>query len=197
MKKCIQFYLFLNDYLDTDTITIRNLNDLLNFPGIGAQDEKNVNNAVINFPKHHGFIDNLMKEFVKDYNPGCWACKGPELFKKVFKDYCKTKDFYLTHKLTKEKMFDTIINSDFNNKSECDIHIFPINYFYPIKWSSAEKLFSNSYFDKETFLDSYIIHFWNKLSQKYHAKPGDSSVYSYFSKLNCPYIYKMNSNFVF
>jgi hypothetical protein len=185
-------------YLDTDTITVRNLNYLINFPGVGANDESSANNAVINFPKHHNFIAQLIKEFVKNYDPGCWACKGPLLVSRVFRDYCKTQNFYKTHLLTKEKIYETIMNSDSNyNKSQCDIHIYPINYFYPISWFNSEKLFNNFKIDKEKFLDTYIVHFWNKVSKNYHAKPGDGSVYEYFSKLNCPVIYKMNSNLVF
>lgn len=187
-------------YLDTDTITIRNLNYLLNFPGVGAQDKSTANNAVINFPKNHRFTNELIKEFVKNYNPKCWGCKGPELFTQVFKNYCKTKDFYITNLLTNERMYDKIINSYLNNNTntnQCDIYIYPINYFYPIIWSSSEKMFKDSKIDFDKFLDTYIIHFWNKSSKKYHAKSGDHSIFGYFSNLNCPIVNKMNPNLVF
>jgi len=138
-----------------------------------------------------------MKEFIKDYNPACWGCKGPELLTKVIKDYCKTNDFYNTIRLTKDRIYNTILDIAINNQSKCDLHVYPINNFYPINWMNAQNLFTKSGFDKELFLDTYIIHFWNKMSKKYHAKPGDGSVYEYFSKLNCPYIYKMNDTIVF
>ncbi len=92
-------------------------------------------------------------------------------------------------------MYDKIIDPDFNNKSICDIHIYPIDYFYPIAWFNAQDLFkNNSVHKKQEFLDSFIIHFWNAVSQKYKPKAGDGSLFDYFSKLNCPFIYKMNSN---
>ena len=180
-------------YLDTDIITIKDLSFLLNFPGIGAYTESGINNAVLVFPKNHPFINQTMVQFFNDYNPKCFSCYGPQLITRVFKDFCKTKYLYQTHLLTKKKIYDKLTDSrggGIKNDSQCNnIFIYPINYFYSIAWQKYNLIFSNdSKVDKEIFIDSFGVHFWNKMSKNNHSKPGDGSIYDYFSKSNCPSI---------
>ena len=95
---------YVGFYMDTDIINIKNLDILLDFPGAGAQTSSELANGLLNFPKNHEFLGNVIKEFANDYSPECWACKGPVLISKVFRDYCNSTNFIQTHQLTKDKI---------------------------------------------------------------------------------------------
>ena len=184
-------------YLDTDIITIKSLRIILNFPGIGAYSESAANNAVIVYPKNHPFINQTMIEFTKNYNPNCFDCHGPRLITRVFNDYCKTNNLYYTNLLTKKKVYDKLtgsLNRNIENNLECNnMFVYPINYFYPIAWQKYGTLFkTDSKLDKEIFIDSFGVHFWNKMSKKDYTKSGDGSIYDYFSSKNCPSIKNIN-----
>ena len=189
-------------YLDTDVITIKNLGFLLNFPGIGAWSKSESNGAVLVFPKNHPYINESMKEFVKSYDPNCYACLGPVLLSRVFNTFCNTTDHYKTHLLTKEIIYDKMTSGvqfdDTGSNSKCKIFIYPIDYFYSIAWTQHNLLFDkNSKINKEIFIDSYGIHFWNYVSKNNHVKYGDGSIFDYFAKLNCPSLNKINNTWEF
>ena len=183
-------------YMDSDTITIKNLDSLLEFPGLGAQTDKELANGFLNFPKNHKFIRQVIDEFSKSYTAGCWSCGGPVLISKVFRDYCKSKNFIQTHQLTKDKIFNYTKNPE--NKPKCEIFVYPIGYFYHLPYFQSHIIFEkNSSYNKQLFKDSYGIHIWNHLSSNFHARSGDGSIYEYYSKINCPYLYNLNPSVVF
>ncbi len=177
-------------YMDTDIITMKNLKNLLEFPGVGAEDNKWINNAVLNFPINHTFINILITEYIKNYNPTCWACKGPLLITNLLAKYCNSTNIIQTHQLTKEKLLN---KTNFVKYNKCNTFVYPVNYFYLISPGQSSLLFKkNSNIKKEIFDESYGIHLWNKVTNNFHYKHGEESIFKYFANLNCPYTYKSN-----
>ena len=77
----------------------------------------------------------------------------------------------------------------------CNVYTYPISYFYPISYRNASKLYeknspllSNS---STTFVDTYLIHFWGKMSN--HLQINENSVFEFYAQKHCPVMFKKYS----
>ena len=170
-------------YSDLDTINIRSLKKLLEYNGVGPNDNENPGNGFLVFSKHNKLLEIAMKEFESSYISNQWSANGPELFLRIIKRYCNSTDplQQLLLKKTSSGLF---------KNSSCDTSIFPYNYFYPISWVSADVLFKHdSSISIKDFIDTYSVHFYGKMSSNQLVNWQENSIYEYFSSLNCPLIY--------
>lgn len=172
-------------YSDLDTITIKNIEPLLRFNGAALQNEKpvEINNANLIFKKNHSFLYDLMDQMARDYNPYGWTVNGQYKIEKTAYKYCN---------LT--KLDSLILSKDsFVNKikNKCDFHLFPKNYFAPLKWYKWQNYFKfNQRLEVSKFLHAYSIHFYSKLSKHSEIYIGSNSIYEFYAKSNCPIFYE-------
>lgn len=176
-------------YSDLDAITIRNLESLSKYPGLGTLDDSgNLGNGFLNFEKGNIFLLVALKEFVKNYNPYYWSYNGPRVLAKVLLRYCKIGSH-------KELIINETLLNDENRKQEnatktCNISLYPQNIIYPVSWIDKDLLFQhNSSLNLTKFLNTYSIHFYGKLTYKYKIVKNENSIYEYFAKKHCPVSY--------
>lgn len=178
-------------YSDLDTIMLRNLNPIQNLNGLGILiefDELSIGSGVLIFKEKHPLLKIAITEMINNYDPNKWGANGPLLFWRSIQSYCKVDDIF-ANKKKKQVIFKV------SNSSECDVSIFPYNYFYPVNWENYEILFEkNAKLDLKLFKNTYSTHFYGKFSDKIQVEKGDNSIYEYFAFKNCPYSYSLFRN---
>ena len=68
------------------------------------------------------------------------------------------------------------------------VNILPINWFYPVHWSSWQILFGNET-KPENVTDALAVHMWNKLSESTAVLKESNQLYSLLAKEHCPRVY--------
>ena len=181
-------------YTDFDTLTVRSVEPLLKYPGVGYLFEANnhsMNNAIMNFPRHHPFLTAAMDDIVRGYKPKIWGHHGPLLMIRTFKKHCKTDQIY------KKLMFDKIElendakqNNVKRKKYLCDVHILENNFFNPHTIQTTHKLFkANFTMSIDKCIDVFTIHLFNTNSEKYKIER--NSFYEYMARIHCPIAYRV------
>jgi lactosylceramide 4-alpha-galactosyltransferase len=178
-------------YSDLDTIAVKSFETLSLKSGAGYLNENgdSLGNGFLHFTKGHSFLEFLMKEFQYKYNPSYWGGNGPTLFIDTMKIYCQFDDFFQV--LMNKKLNDTNIKT-VGRKCQ-DLIIYPETFFYPYTYKNGELdiLFGkNAIINVSKIIDSYSIHFYGSLSNKYHVGIHDFSFYEYLAAQNCPIIYE-------
>ena len=174
-------------------IALKSLQPLLNYPGSGYEDPGRLCSTVLNFPKGHRLLESMMSQFIKNYNRDCYPCHGPGLLTGETPKYCQTKDI---------NAVNFKLGSQVSPVSKaCNVHNYPVNYFYAVSWRDAGTLLSknSSLLNSSKFDESFLIHFWGKMSN--NVQIGENSVYEFYAKKNCPlmfekYVKKLYAEFV-
>ena len=177
-------------YADLDTITVRSVESLLKYPGVGYIDEDgdSLNNAIMSFPKNHPFLEAAFKELMSSYNPNIWGHNGPLLIIRTMESYCQTKDIYKALMFNKYRLESYKFN--FTTRENCQVNIFPNNFFNPINWKNVKVLFEeNQSIQISKLIDAYTLHFFSAKSKQLNI--GRNSVYEYLAKSNCPFTYEI------
>ena len=94
-------------YMDLDTITIKDLEPLINYPGSGYEDPNKLCGTVLNFPKGHQLMAEIIEKFIKNYNINCYSCNGPVLLTGTIKSFCQIDQLNLLN-------LDNMINQQSN-----------------------------------------------------------------------------------
>uniref|UniRef100_A0A1A9VX83 Gb3_synth domain-containing protein n=1 Tax=Glossina austeni TaxID=7395 RepID=A0A1A9VX83_GLOAU len=165
---------FGGTYLDTDIITLKSLEFLPpNYAGI--ESKFNVAAGVINFA-HDGFGHQLAEKcltyFLKNYKYNEWNTNGPGVITHVACEICNSTEIRRMPYLRTCKGFH--IHDD---KLFYAIH-YPYwgDFFEPKKTKSVLK----------QLRQSYIAHFWNKLSADRNFTIGDGCAYDILAQQHCP-----------
>jgi hypothetical protein len=147
-------------------------------------------NGVLNFPKNHKLLDRMMDNLSLDYNPSSWGYNGPLLFIRTIKSYCGMENFYEKLMINDEIIYNSKLIK--NTTKQCDVNIFPENYFYPYSWQDYKPLYErDSLISINKFVETYSVHFFGKFSSQYPVKSGDKSIYEFFALRNCPITYQI------
>ena len=74
-------------YADLDTITVKSVDSLIDYPGVGYINENHdsLNNAIMNFPQKHPFLVMALNDIMLTYNPQIWGHNGPLLMIRTMK----------------------------------------------------------------------------------------------------------------
>nr|XP_022907909.1 lactosylceramide 4-alpha-galactosyltransferase-like [Onthophagus taurus] len=165
-------------YLDSDVIVMRSLNDLgLNF--VGKESETVLGTAILAFEKGSYLLNALLKDFNINYDPKSWSGHGPLLLTKLVSALCNT-------------------TSNFSH-NECDyLKIFPENVLFPVSYHNWRHMFHQKYLNEilEMTKESYLIHFWNKLTHGIILNVKSNAPYLILGKKNCPKtIFNLNKSF--
>lgn len=136
-------------YIDTDMIVRLELNQLP--PNFICRDHGFLNGAIINLDKKqgHNFANMFMQDMVDNFNGLEWGENGPLMFQRVLSKLCGTENVKKMHK--------------------CEgFNILPDEFCYPIKGVDWMDLFDENSTKKvmNKIEYSFVVHFWNKLSQK-------------------------------
>jgi len=130
-----------------------------------------------------------MFEFVSKYNPFIWGRNGPERVVETLKIYCNFdhsyKKFY-KHLLLNENQTHT------GKKNECDITIFPEDFFYPFKYyaSQPKLIFKENGLENISRLkNTYSLHLYGKISDNLIIQ--NNSIYENLSKIFCRATFKL------
>jgi hypothetical protein len=163
-----------------DTITIKDFSLIRKYNGFGSlSNPKLVQSGVLHFTKQHPFILKCLESFNKDYDGNNWGANGPLLIERVLALYCNQTNF--NHLLIK-----------FNESSSmnCDVGIFPTEFFYPYPWNEFNILFEkNATISIKKFMNTYSVHLYGKMSESQKMNKNDYSLFEYFASLNCPMMY--------
>lgn len=174
----ITLWRFGGTYLDTDTITLKSLEFLpSNYAGI--ESKFNVAAGVINFA-HDGFGHQLAEKcliyFLKNYKYNEWNTNGPGVITHIACETCNSTEIRKMPYLKTCKGF----------------HIHDNKLFYAIRYSNWEDFFE----PKKTksvlkqLRQSYVAHFWNKLSADRNFTIGDGCAYDILAQQHCPGVYR-------
>ena len=181
-------------YADFDTLTVRSIEPLLKYPGVGylfEAEKDSMNNAVMNFPKQHPFISAAIKSIIKDYQAYSWGHHGPLLMIRTFKEHCNTSNIYEEFKFDKNELeYDAIQFQGKRKKYSCDAYILENNFFNPHTIGSNYQLFqANFSMPIQKFIDVFTIHLFNTNSK--YNKINRNSFYEYIARIHCPLAYKV------
>ena len=163
-------------YLDLDTVTLKKIDDLKNVAGI--QDDHTINVAVLQFQKNHSIVKAALDEYTRNWqgNYKSWGNKGPRLLTNILENKynCINKPFNST-------VCETV-----------DFHVLPESAFYAVpygKWKYF--MIPDKYYEVVSDVeDSYVVHFWNKLSIAKQVDMGDGSFYDVLASEHCPLTYQ-------
>ncbi|XP_062990383.1 lactosylceramide 4-alpha-galactosyltransferase isoform X2 [Elgaria multicarinata webbii] len=163
-------------YLDTDFITLKNLNNLTN--ALGTQSKYLLNGAFLSFEPKHRFIELCMQDFVADYSRWIWGHQGPQLFTRIFKSWCSI----------------TSLQSSLNCRG---ITILPREAFYPICWQDWKKYFEvvSASEIPNLFKNTYAVHVWNKKSQGAHFDITSKTLLAQLYSQHCPSTYSLKKTY--
>ena len=164
-------------YSDLDTITVKDFSFIRKYNGFGALNNKEVGSGLLHFTKQHPFILKCLERFNRDYNGKVWAANGPLLIQKELVIYCNQTNF--------ENLM-----LKFNEPNNCDVGMFPTNFFYPYPWAQFKVLFEkNATLEIQKFLNTYSVHFYGKMSGLRELNKNENSLFGYFASSNCPLMY--------
>ncbi|CAH1408175.1 unnamed protein product [Nezara viridula] len=176
-------YKYGGTYLDTDIISIRPL-DGLGQNYIGAQENTVLANGIMNFSPTdvgHQFIEETLSTLKFSYEGSAWSANGPELITNQLRKFCK-----LDEKETFDKM----------GKLDCGLTVHPPNTFYPIPYWEWEEFFDETAWPriKDQLNNTYILHFWNKLTKDSVIYVGSQQPYGIIAANYCSPIYYKNGD---
>ncbi|XP_072386653.1 lactosylceramide 4-alpha-galactosyltransferase-like [Diabrotica undecimpunctata] len=160
-------------YLDLDVVVIKSLQDLpLNYAGI--QSEKEVAAGVVSFESDgfgHSLADKCVNKLKNDFSGVYWGRNGPDIISSVMKESC-----------------NVTIASEMLKKNCTGLKLYPIETFYPISYPQWQKYFKEEYLKEviNSTKNTYVLHTWNKLSEKWQIPINTNPAYLHFAKLHCP-----------
>lgn len=191
-------YQFGGIYFDLDTITIKNLDPIYRYSGIGVfENKKELGNGFLHFNKGNQFLLNVLNEISKNFKPNHWDHNGPRMIQNLLANYCNlTNSTNLMELILDEslfsKKFSDIKSQNKSNNHSCNIFLYPHKLIYPIYWENSSLLFEhNLKFNKTLFENTYSIHFYGWLTSKYDVEAFENSIYEYYAKRNCPLSYDL------
>ncbi|XP_066983360.1 lactosylceramide 4-alpha-galactosyltransferase-like [Macrobrachium rosenbergii] len=170
-------------YTDSDTICIRSTTKFTN--AVGLYKDNGVNGAVlIGQPRHQAFW--MLMEYLKEnFKGNVWGHNGPEAITRVMKKLCKGASF----------------SKIASNEEGCqNMSLLTARHFYPVPFQQHKTfMLEREETDLEKlFKDSYVLHFWNKLTKKDPITVGSKSILETAAKKFCPVTYRvatMHSHF--
>ncbi|KAK3882536.1 hypothetical protein Pcinc_013103 [Petrolisthes cinctipes] len=165
-------------YSDTDVISIKPFTIPVNAVGLAAKGL--IANAFLSFTKSDPFLWALMKDMNTHFIPTQWGSTGPHAVTRVIKTECKN---------------DTKLDNTKDGKPQTcnNITIYPSQFFSPVYYSNFKKLISDGggkNFEKD-FKNTFLIHFFNKMSKDEVVKAGSGSIYDVAARKSCPVTYQM------
>jgi hypothetical protein len=184
-------------YTDLDTITIKNINPIIDYPGFGSiEDVGNVENSIFIFPKQHQFLSGALMEFIKSYDPNIWEINGPMLIFRTLNSICGVSNFTEKDTLDLSKVSSEAYLKEYSvspiakKLKNCNIWIYNKKHFNPITWFKIDTIFKENYsLPIELFIDTYSVHLFNKVSGQKKLKYGVHNILEYFASTYCPKTY--------
>ncbi|XP_062142934.1 lactosylceramide 4-alpha-galactosyltransferase-like [Drosophila sulfurigaster albostrigata] len=175
LLRLLTVYRFGGIYMDMDVVVLRSMEDIpLNF--MGAQITNVISNAVISLEPTgigHEVGELFLREFQQTFNGTYYLFNGPMLIERVLAKICGTKS----------------VIEMINNRERCHgVRLFDASAFFILQ--KLIYLFDPRMLNDgiEKTKNSYLIHLWNKGSQKCKLV-GPSSTYGRYAAQNCPKTY--------
>ncbi|KAK4319489.1 hypothetical protein Pmani_009596 [Petrolisthes manimaculis] len=166
-------------YSDTDVISIKPFTIPVN--AVGLENKGVVASAFLSFTKNNPVLWALMKDMNTHFEPNKWGCIGPQAVTRVIRSVCKND----TTKLD--------IPKDGKPQTCNNITIYPSQFFSPIYYKNFKAYISGGggkNFEKD-FSNTFLMHFWNKITKNVVVKAGSGSIYDVAAKKSCPVTYQM------
>jgi lactosylceramide 4-alpha-galactosyltransferase len=190
-------------YSDLDTITIKSFEPLLSYSGAGYivnSKGPSLANGFLHFRAKHPLLELAIRRFADNYNPNIWGHNGPILLRNVFAHYCNSSNIYKHLILNTSDQFqasdsnelrDSFATSKNRTSIQCDLVVFPQEYFYPYNNYELGYLFDKrAQLNVSAFINTYSVHFYGKMSYKYDVTLNDNNVYEHFASGNCELTYR-------
>ncbi|XP_034666931.1 lactosylceramide 4-alpha-galactosyltransferase-like [Drosophila subobscura] len=165
-------------YLDLDVVVLKSMEDVPpNYTG--AEFEDVISSAVINLTPTgvgHKIAESLLFDFQHNFNGRHWGNNGPGVMTRVAQQICGTKNISLL----------------LENRKRClGFQVFDCKAFNPVPSGNWRHLFEPDELEETMARTkySYVVHVWNKQSNKVPIKVGSSSAYAQLAERNCPRAY--------
>lgn len=176
-------YKYGGTYLDTDIISMRPLDDLGN-DYIGAEEDFSLANGIMNFSPTkvgHQFLEETLSTLKFSYEASAWSANGPQLITNQLRKFCK---------LDSKEPLDKV------GKLTCGLTVHPRAFFYPIPYWEWKQFLDETAWPKvrDQINNTYILHFWNKLSKETVVHVGSQQPYGIFAANYCSPIYHKNGD---
>jgi hypothetical protein len=178
-------------YSDLDTIATKSFETLVYKSGAGYLSERDgasLGNGFLHFTKNHSFLEFLMNQFKLRYTSDYWGANGPTLLIESLKAYCQYGDIF---RVLMNHTLDSNTTKSIGQKCD-DLIIYPEVFFYPYTYINGDldELFrKNAVVNISRIIDSYSVHFYGSLTNKYHVGIHDFSLYEFLASQNCPIMY--------
>lgn len=151
-------------YLDFDVMITNPLVGLQNFIGFQTRQPVDVaiGCAIIGFQKHHWLLEDMLQAAAVAYNASLWDSVGPLLWtsricRRTFPDICYPF-------------------SQLDHPPNCDVHVYPERFFFPIKWDQLSLLHDphkyNATLHAALLRNALAMHLWNKAGGSAPPAPG-------------------------
>jgi lactosylceramide 4-alpha-galactosyltransferase len=183
--RLILLYNYGGFYSDLDTITIRKLYPLSKFAAVGTFEKRiDIGNGFMHFPKKHEFVLRLLERFEESYVADRWNGDGPRLIQTLLYSFCNVTD------LADLMIRDSDLKVDV--EKSCDVSIYPHKYVYPYHWLYGGYLMKHyAYLRVKKFIQTFSIHFYGKISDKFDVEKYEGSVYEHYAVEHCPISYRI------
>ncbi|KAH8413325.1 hypothetical protein KR009_010022 [Drosophila setifemur] len=166
-------------YLDMDVVVLRNMEEVPpNYTG--AESNTHLAAGVMSLAPTgfgHEIAESCLRDFQQNFDGKDWGNNGPGVITRVAHKICATKDI-------------AVMQDD--PKRCLGFKVFGRGAFYAVPWKQWRDFFEPEKLEKTMALtkDSYIVHVWNKHSNKLPIKHGSNSAYAKYAEKNCPRAYK-------
>ena len=204
MLRLVLLYKHGGFYSDLDTITIKSVEPLLKYNGVGYLRDgssDSVGNGILVFEAKHPFLLKVIKDIKRNYDPTHWSGIGPRVIIRVLGPYCEVENIFESLKFNPIRLvIDKLELRRSSNKQsllyydephKCNVNIFPPNYFYTYSFMDSNFLFeSNQTLIISKFIDSFSVHFYGKITLDQVNLFKQYSIFEFFAMKNCPYIYE-------
>ena len=171
-------------YLDTDMVVVKPISEApKNSVGVEVEEGEldqiihgagnfTINTAgLLNFEKNNSFVQQLVQNFVKEFNGELWGHNGPALLTRTWQKYI--------HK-----------SMDQNVERSKHVNLMPKKYLYPVGWYEIDQFFDDINLRESivrTVSDSsFTVHMWQSLLVGHIQYASENSVLSHLFEFACP-----------
>ncbi|XP_068201829.1 lactosylceramide 4-alpha-galactosyltransferase-like [Palaemon carinicauda] len=170
-------------YSDTDSICIRSTSKIAN--AVGMYEADKVNGAVLIGQPRHKVYWMLMEYIKQNFRGDKWGVNGPHAITNVMYEFCNASTFEGIAKSGQGCGTMKVLSPE---------AFYPIPYGKNRAYTQARRTTNLS----KLFKDSYVLHFWNKLTKNTPVRPKGHSILYTAAKTFCPVTCKIatsHSNF--
>ncbi|GAB6023650.1 hypothetical protein CHUAL_008417 [Chamberlinius hualienensis] len=161
-------------YSDTDSITIRPLDQLRNT--VSDQGDNSLGNGVLIFDKDSEILLEYMTTFANNFRGDLWSYQGPEMLDALVKKRCNVEN----------------LNLIYNKPEECaGITVKPVTALFFVHYTQYQIYYSNDSTFAVDESETFAVHLFGRMSRNISTKVGNGSFIDRLFRQHCPLNYQL------